>query len=273
MNQSLDINKQLENAFRDLNTLRQINPVIHNLTNWVAMNTTANLLLAVGAAPIMAHAQPELAYIIAIANALVINIGTLDENWVAAIDLAQKLALQRKIPIIFDPVGAGASRYRTEIATHILNCGVKILRGNPSEIMALVQDDIQTKGVDSIHHSHDAISAAQLLSIKYKITVVISGQTDIIIDQNRLTTVPYGTSLFTKVTGMGCSATAIIAAFAAINQDYFLASAHAMVTFTLAGQIAALNSKGPASFYNNLIDTLYTMGEYDEYKSLLISHH
>jgi hydroxyethylthiazole kinase len=221
------------------------------------------MLLALGASPIMAHAKQELADIVKIANSLVINIGTLDETWIAAIDLAQQAALQKKIPIVFDPVGAGASHYRTQTSKNILQSGINILRGNPSEIMSLVDDDIKTKGVDANHQSNDAINAAKKLAEKYQITVVISGQTDIIIDQNRHECISFGTPLFTKVTGMGCSATALIAAFAAINPDYFLAATHAMTTLTLAGEIAAINCKGPASFYNNLIDALYSLQKED----------
>jgi hydroxyethylthiazole kinase len=246
----------IDNAFHDLDLIRQQNPVVHNLTNLVVMQTTANLLLSIGASPIMAHAREELADIVAIANALVINIGTLDNTWVQAIECAQREAMHRHLPIILDPVGAGASGYRTAITQEILHRGVHILRGNPSEIMALTSE-VKPKGVDSRNQSDEAIDAAKILSDNYKCTVVISGKTDVVISNHKTLFIPYGTSLFTKLTGMGCSATALIGAFAAVNQDYFHAATHAMTLFTLAGQLAARKSQGPASFYSELVDGLF----------------
>lgn len=259
MNDTIKSNEIFQKALTDLNLIRQNNPVVHNLTNLVVMQTTANMLLAIGASPIMAHAHEELADILSIANSLVINMGTLDSAWVTACDIAQQTAHEKKVPIIFDPVGAGASQFRTHTAKKILQRGVSILRGNASEIMTLVDDYIKTKGVDSRHKTEDAISAAKSLSKKYQCTVVISGETDIIIKEDNEAFIHFGTPMFTKVTGMGCSATAIIGAFAAINPDPFLAATNAVAIFTIAGEMAAANANGPASFYNNLIDTLYSL--------------
>jgi len=260
MNQSPALaNAIINDAFCDLHLIRQHGPIVHNLTNLVVMQTTANVLLALGASPIMAHAKEELADIIAIANSFVINMGTLDETWVQASEIGQREALRQGIPIIFDPVGVGASQYRTRIAKKILNDGVQILRGNPSEILALLRDDIKTKGVDSYYQSNEAIDAAKILADTYQCIVVISGETDVIIGRNSEAFVPYGSSLFTHVTGMGCAATAVIGAFAAMNNDCFHAATHAMTIFTLAGQIAATQSHGPASFYTRLIDTLFSL--------------
>jgi hydroxyethylthiazole kinase len=248
-----------DNAFYDLDLIRQHNPIVLNLTNLVVMQTTANILLSLGASPMMAHAKQELADMTALANSLVINIGTLDETWVHAIDYGQREALKQAIPIIFDPVGAGASQYRTKVAKTILNNGIHILRANPSEILALVNNNIKTKGVDTAHQSNEAIDAAKSLSEQYQCIIIISGKTDIIIDKNNIAFIPYGTPLFTKVTGMGCSATAVIGAFAAINNNYFLAAIHAMTIFTLAGQLAAKQCQGPASFFNVLVDSLFSL--------------
>ncbi len=150
--------------FNNLSLLRSKKPLIHNITNFVAMQIIANSLLAIGASPIMAHSKNELAEIIQIADALVINIGTLDEVWVKSITYAQQLANTKSIPIIFDPVGAGATKCRTHIAHVILKNGIKILRGNAPEIMKLVDDTIVTKGVNSICESIAAIHAASILA-------------------------------------------------------------------------------------------------------------
>ncbi len=249
--------------FNDITLIRQTNPIVHNVTNLVVMQTTANVLLALGASPIMAHAANELLEISKLASALVINIGTLDDSWINAITTAQKNSLQKKIPVVFDPVGAGATSYRTDTAKKILNSGVDILRGNASEIMALVDTKIVTKGVDSQHQSETAIGAARALAEKYHCTVVISGATDIVVDPYREIYITHGTPLFTKVTGMGCSATALIGAFAAVNADYFLAATHAMSAFTIAGEIAAKKANGPGSFHIALLDALFLLKEPD----------
>lgn len=253
----------LPQAISDLSLIRSRNPIIHNVTNFVVMQTTANVLLAIGASPIMAHAKEELIDIVNIANALVINIGTLDENWVQAFDLAQTQARKRKIPIVFDPVGAGASHYRTIVAKRIINNGVDIIRGNPSEIMALVNEEHKAKGVDATHESNAAIDSAKILANEYHCTVVISGESDVIVDSTRITYNKHGTPLFTKVTGTGCAATAMIAAFAAVNSDYFNAASHAMMIYTKAGESAATLAQGPGSFSHKLIDILFHFEEYD----------
>jgi hydroxyethylthiazole kinase len=253
----------LDRAFADLDLIRQHHPLIHNLTNIVVMQTTANCLLALGASPIMAHAKEELADIVALANALVINMGTLDETWVQAAQYGQQQALRRGIPIIFDPVGAGASSYRTKAAKRILDNGIDVLRANASEILALVKDNIKTKGVDSTYQSEEAMEAAAILSNQYQCTIIISGKIDVIIQGHQQARIPYGTPLFTHVTGMGCSATAVIAAFSAINHDYFHAAKHAMTLFTLAGQLAATRCQGPGSFYTTFVDALYALKKDD----------
>ncbi len=246
-------------AFHDLALIREKHPVIHNITNLVVMQTCANLLLSLHASPIMAHAKEELADIATIANALVINIGTLDNSWVESCVQAQQYAIERKLPIIFDPVGVGASAYRTNTAQQLLSNGVTIVRGNASEIIALAGTGVTTKGVDSTHASADAVDAATYISSQYHCTVVVSGKTDIIIQGDRQYHNEYGTPLFTYVTGMGCAATAIIGAFAAVNNDAFLAACHAMIIYTMAGEIAAQKSFGPAAFHQAFIDTLYNL--------------
>jgi hydroxyethylthiazole kinase len=253
----------LDGLFHDLAQIRQTNPVIHNITNLVVMSITANLLLALGASPIMAHAQEEIAEIVALSQALVINIGSLDKDWVDAIAAAQKNALQIGIPIVFDPVGAGASRYRTETSKKILKRGVTIVRGNASEIMALHDTNIKTKGVDSTQTSDKALAAAKFLAQHYNCTVVVSGKTDWIVNTSDHIKLHYGTTLFTKVVGMGCSLNAIIASFLTVNSATFSAAAHALALFGLIGELAEQQSKGPGSFYTNLLDSFYTIKQTD----------
>ena len=245
--------------FSDLQKLRKNAPLIHNITNFVATNSSANILLALGASPIMAHAQDELAEIAQISSALVINIGTLDNAWIASMQQAQQYALQQKIPIILDPVGAGASTLRTQTAQMLVANGIDIIRGNGSEIMALANYAMNTKGVDSSVMSEHAIIAAQQLAKQYHCIVIVSGIDDFIIDENNIVKLSNGTPLLTKVTAMGCAASAIVAAFAAINRNYFVAAAHAMAMFTITAEHAAKIAHGPGSFYINLLDKLHSL--------------
>jgi len=248
-----------QSLYHDLNLIRTTNPLIHNITNQVVMQTTANVLLAIGASPIMAHAQEELAEIVNISQALVLNIGTLDRLWIDNMHCAQQAALKRRIPIILDPVGSGATTLRTSVAKEILRTGVTVVRGNASEIMSLVDDTVGTKGVDSQHATQAALVAVTTLVNTYKCTVVVSGAVDLIATSNYQIYLNYGTPLLTKVTGMGCSATALIAAFCVVNNDYVMAAAHAMAAFGIAAQIAAKHTKAPGSFYVALLDQLYSL--------------
>jgi hydroxyethylthiazole kinase len=241
----------------DLFAIQTQAPLIHHLTNFVSMQTCANVLLAIGASPIMAHAKDELRELLSISQALVLNIGTLDEYWVDAMFSAQKIALQFKMPIILDPVGSGASKLRTNTAKRILEAGVSIVRGNSSEIMSLVDDRITTRGVDSTATSNIAVPAAQQLANTYQCVIIVSGAVDYIVaPSGDYLTNSHGTELLTRVTAMGCAASSVVAAFAAVNNNYFQAAHHAMSAFCLAGEQAAAVSAGPGSFAQNILDRL-----------------
>lgn len=253
----------LTSLFHDVERIRQTQPLIHNITNLVVMQTTANSLLALGAAPIMAHAKEELAAIIQIAQALVINIGTLDTYWLSRIKQAQYTALKQGIPVLLDPVGAGTSVYRTEAALTIIERGVDIIRGNASEIMALQDSTIKTKGVDSLQSSERAVSSACALAKKYQCLVVVSGKTDFIVNTSHTVALHYGSALLTKVTGMGCALTAIIGSFVSVNPDKFTACVHAMAFMGLLSEYAEKKANGPASFYSALLDSFYSVQKKD----------
>lgn len=249
-----------ENLIRDLNQIRTKSPLIHNITNYVVMNNTANALLAIGASPVMAHAIEEAAQMASLASALVLNIGTLEPLWVQGMKIAAEAANQKRTPIIFDPVGAGATAYRTEICKQILD-EVKptIIRANASEIMALVNSNVKTKGVDSTQTSDSALSSAQALAKHTGAVVVISGQTDYITDGDKVVTVTNGNTMMAQVTGMGCTATAIVAAFAAVNSNILEAAAHGMAAMGIAGEIAARKSRGNGSLQVNFLDEMYNL--------------
>jgi hydroxyethylthiazole kinase len=235
-------------------------PLVHNITNFVVMNNTANALLAVGASPVMAHWTDEMDEMTAIANALVINIGTLDGNWVEAMITAGKAANRRGIPVVLDPVGAGATSQRTAAALNIINqCHPTIIRGNASEIMALVDASIKSKGVDSSASSHDALEAAKQLASDTNAVVVISGAIDYITNGTDVHTVEGGHHIMTAVTGMGCTATAIVGAFAAVEPNPMIAATAAMAVMSLAGERAAAYSQGNGSMQVNFLDELFNL--------------
>ncbi len=243
-----------------LGKIRTQKPLIHNITNYVVMNYTANALLACGASPVMAHAYNEVNEMTSIAHALVINIGTLDNEWIHSMLIAAGVACSNKIPVILDPVGAGATTLRTNTAIKIINSGnVSVIRGNASEIMALAVKDVRTKGVDALHSAGDAVDVAKTIATQYKTIVAITGPTDIITDGIVVVKVHNGHKLMSYVTGTGCTATALIGAFCAVDNDYLKATASALAYFGVAGELAARKAIAPGSFMIRLIDELYSV--------------
>jgi hydroxyethylthiazole kinase len=245
------------NLAKNLAIIRKESPLVHNITNFVVMNYTANALLAIGASPVMAHAIEEVEDMAAIAGALVINIGTLSPPWVEGMKKAIRAATKLGKPVILDPVGAGATSYRNEVLSELLAvASPTLIRGNGSEILALAGASIQTKGVDSTTISTDSIQAARLLSERYGCVVSVSGATDVIVSGNKVAYVKNGVPLMTRVTGMGCSASAIAAAFCAIQQDAFDAAVSAAVLMGVCGEKALEKAASPGSFQIAFLDAL-----------------
>lgn len=252
----------IQNLVRDVQLVREKSPLIHNITNYVVMNNTANALLAIGASPVMAHSIDEVVEMAGIASALVLNIGTLDAEWVESMVLAGKTASQKNTPVVFDPVGAGATSYRTKVCKQIIEeCKPSIIRGNASEILALCHANSQTKGVDSTASSDSALESAKALALLTRSVVVISGPTDYITDGIQVNTVENGNSMMARVTGMGCTSTAVVAAFAAINNNVLEAATHGMAVMSIAGETAAFRSPGTGSLQVNFLDELYHLNE------------
>lgn len=251
-----------EQLWQHILAVRQQSPLVHNITNYVVMNNTANALLAAGASPIMAHAHPELEQMSRICQALVVNIGTLDEYWVQSMLIAATAARAHNKPWVLDPVGAGATAYRDTTLEQLLQLRPAVIRGNASEIMALARyNQATTKGVDSTAASSEAIEAARFLQQQYGAVVCISGATDIIIGEGQQVSISNGSPMMTKVTGLGCSASAITGAFVAIVPDHVAAVTAAMALLGIAGEIAAEQAAGPGSLQVSLLDKLYTLHE------------
>jgi len=261
-----DISSSLSDA-RILERIRAQTPLVLNITNFVVMNTTANVLLAAGASPVMAHAEEEVEEMCSLASSLVINMGTLDARFVEAMLRAGKVAKTRGIPIVFDPVGVGATKYRTDSALKIMEMlRPTIVRGNASEIAMLAgASSAAPKGVDSTVEGESVLAQARSLSETFGSVVVISGAIDHLVHGDSHRRVHNGTPLFTKVTGMGCSATAYIGAVAAVEADPFTASLAATTAFAIAGELAAeqLTLDQPGSFPPLFLDKLAQLSSAD----------
>jgi len=260
-----------EQLWQNILYVRKNSPLVHNITNYVVMNNTANALLASGASPIMAHAHEEVKSVVAISSALVINIGTLDNYWAESMLLAAEQANDLGKPWILDPVGAGATAYRNEVLAKLIMLKPDVIRGNASEIMSLANHNISgTKGVDSIHQSSEAISAAKSLHEHTGSIICVSGATDIILGNGQKVLIANGNPLMGKVTGLGCTASALIGAFIGTIPDKLEATVSAMALLGIAGEIAAENAAGPASLQLQLIDKLYNISETEFYQLLKI---
>lgn len=246
-----------QNALR---AIRSQKPLVHNITNYVSMDIAANVLLAQGASPAMLHASEEVEDFGQIISALVLNIGTLSPNWVISMRQAQRIANARKIPVVLDPVGTGATPYRTGVATRLLRGGVKAVRGNATEILALAGQALGvTKGADSTDSVEAAKDAAIKLAREYAAVIAVSGDIDFITDGDRQISVGGGHPMMTQITALGCSLTSTVGAFCAVEPDAFLATAGACAFFGVAGSRAATLAKGPGSLRVEFMDLLHTL--------------
>jgi hydroxyethylthiazole kinase len=238
--------------------LRDAKPLIHQITNYVVMNETANATLALGALPVMAHAQEEVEEMAAIAGALVLNIGTLSPHWVDAMLLAGRIANERGIPVVLDPVGAGATTYRTETAKRILDeVDITVLRGNAGEVATLVGVDAEVRGVESIAAGGDPADLARQAGRQLGLVASVTGVVDHVSDGETVLAIENGHPLMATITGTGCMSSALTGCFLAVNRDAPLdAAAEALVAFGVAGEDAARGAKGPGSFHVGLYDAL-----------------
>jgi hydroxyethylthiazole kinase len=249
-------------AADNLKKVREEKPLIHNITNYVVMNYTANALLACGASPVMAHAAEEVEEMVSFAGALVLNIGTLTPQWVEAMLRAGKKANAVKVPIVLDPVGSGATRLRTDSAQRLArDLSIQVVRGNASEVLSLARKETRTRGVDSVHSVADAEEAAIALATDLKTTLAITGKVDLITDGRRILRVHNGHEMMGRVTGTGCTATVMIGAFLAVNPEPVEAAATALAYFGLAGEKAAARAETPGTFQIALLDALFSIDE------------
>lgn len=245
-----------------LQKVRETRPLIHHITNWVTIYDCANIVRAIGALPVMAHAKEEAGDMASIASALVLNIGTLTEYIIESMKIAGKSANQKNIPIVLDAVGVGATKLRDDKAFELLNeLKIDIVKGNSSEIAKLAGENVRTKGVEATKVEADLIAVAKKLSVERKCVTVITGKEDIVTDGNKTYLVKNGHAMLGSVVGTGCMAASVIACFAAVEKDYAKAASAGLACFCIAGELAAERSKGPGTFKENFYDEIYNLNK------------
>jgi len=243
-----------------LTRVRAGKPLVHHITNWVTIYDCAQITRMTGALPVMAHAREESAEMAGIASALVLNIGTLTPPLIEAMIRAGKKANEKKIPVVLDAVGVGATKLRDEKAFELLETiTIDIIKGNSSEIARLAGEDVTTKGVESTAIGVDPVRTCIRLADKYSTAVVMTGREDIVTDGVTVYIVRNGHELLGKVVGTGCMAASVIGAFAGVETDYARAAASALVCFGIAAELAAEYARGPGSFKVNLFDEVYAL--------------
>jgi len=239
--------------------LRERKPLVHQLTNYVVMNETANATLAIGALPVMAHAREEVEEMVGLASALVLNIGTLEPAWVDSMLAAGRAAGERGVPVVLDPVGAGATSYRTETARRILaEVPVAVLRGNPGEVATLVGVEAEVRGVESVRAGAEPAELARQAARTLGLVASVTGPVDHVSDGERVVAVANGHALLGAVTGTGCIASALTGCFLAVGEPVEAATA-ALVALGVAGEDAAAGAAGPGSFHAALYDGLWNL--------------
>jgi hydroxyethylthiazole kinase len=252
-----EINEGIARTFAGV---RRERPLIHHITNLVVMNDTANVTLHLGGLPVMTAAAEEAAEMAAAAGALVLNPGTLTPALVESMLVAGKAANRHGVPIVLDPVGAGATRWRTDTGRHLIaELQLSVVRGNAGEIGALVGAGGEMKGVESVGGLLDPVEVVRSAARAWRTVVVITGKRDLVSDGERVVAVDNGHSWLTTLTGTGCMATTAVACFAAVGSDVLLAAAGALAVYGLAAEKAAARAAGPASFKIAFFDQLYAL--------------
>lgn len=238
--------------------VRQRKPLVHQITNYVVMNQTANATLALGALPVMAHARQEVEDMVAMAGALVLNIGTLSSDWIESMLAAGRAANARGVPVVLDPVGAGATRYRTETAKRILGeVKVAIVRANAGETASLIGVKAEVRGVESIGAEQDRQALARMAARTLGLVASVTGATDFVSDGQRVAAIANGHPLLSRVSGTGCICSALTGCFVAVKStEPFEAAVEALVAMGVAAEDAAVGATGPGSFHVRLYDAL-----------------
>lgn len=256
-----DARPTTEDLVRVHRELRAQAPLVQCLTNYVSMDLVANLLNAAGASPAMVHDEHEAAEMAGLASAVVVNTGTPSPPWVAGMHAAAAAAHERGTPWVLDPVAVGATAYRRDTVTALLEHRPSVVRGNASEILALASATAAGRGVDSTHDSGQVLDDARQLASRLGCVVVVSGGTDVVTDGERTVRLRGGDDRMPLVSALGCSATALVAACCAVESDPLLGAATAMAMLAAAGERAGREATGPGSLRVRLLDELHLLDD------------
>ena len=255
------------NAHILISDIKSRSPLIWNISNFVSMDIAANMLLAIGASPAMAHAIEEADAFASICSAIngaaTINIGTFDNEWQKCAIKVAKSVTMNKVPWVLDPVGAGASDYRNKNAMELLNLKPTVLRGNASEIISLSGIKSSGKGVDTTSSSNEALDAANLIANRYDTIVAVTGEIDYVTNSSKTYAIYGGNEMMTKITATGCALTCLIGAALTSEQEKLEATANIMGIYSVACDLALQKANGPASLRTELIDTIYNLSDKD----------
>ncbi|NLK00865.1 MAG: hydroxyethylthiazole kinase [Clostridia bacterium] len=250
----------LDRAGELLEKIRKERPLVHNITNIVAANSCANILLSVGALPVMTYDKREIGDIVAKSQAVVLNSGTLTPRKLDAMIYAGKAANRESVPVVLDPVGAGSSTARSKAIQRMLRqVDISVIRGNFSEISFLGGGSSLIRGVEAVGKPLDPLELIKDISIKFSTTVCISGETDYISCGKNTYVISNGHPLMARVTGTGCMLSTLVGAFTSVTYDYDIAAAAAALLFGISGQLAGEKARGPGSFQAELFDTIYSL--------------
>ena len=248
---------------RALARVRRNTPLIHHITNYVTVNDCANAVIALGGSPVMADDAGEVEEMVSMASALVLNIGTLNARTVQSMMLAGRKANDLRIPIVLDPVGAGATSLRTRTAHQLVDAlHPVVIRGNMSEIKSLAGLDVRTRGVDSTAGLEDAETVAQSLSEKLECVIAITGRMDFVAFKKRICVIRNGHEMLSRITGAGCMTTSLVGTCLGAVKDPWVAAAAGIVCMGVAGEMAheqLQSHEGPGTFKARLLDCIFKL--------------
>lgn len=256
----------MDKIFERLEQIKKISPLVHHITNYVTVRDCADITKNIGASPVMADSIEEVQEMTNIANALVLNIGTLNSNILESMKIAGKQANKKQIPIVLDICGVGATSFRNNKATELLSSiKINVLKGNVSEIASLAGFETKTKGVDAGSVETNIVDLANNLAKKLNLVVVITGVEDVVSNGKDTYIVKNGCSAMSDIVGTGCMSTSIVATFCAVEKDYVLACVSALVCFEIAAENANKQYKYNClgTFKTNLFDNISSLSKID----------
>ncbi|WP_407309239.1 hydroxyethylthiazole kinase [Desulfosporosinus sp. SB140] len=252
-----------EKILTNLKAVKERNPLIHHITNYVTVNDCANIVLALGGSPVMADDHEEVAEMVGFASALVLNIGTLNSRTIESMLIAGKRAKDIGVPIILDPVGVGATQLRTKTAQKLIQeLNPNVIRGNMSEISVLAGQEVAIKGVDSLADEQDSTVIAKKLASALNCVIAITGKTDVVSDGKQLCLLDNGHRILADVTGTGCMTTSLVGTYCGATTDYFSAAVAGIASMGLAGEIAQASlhhGEGIGTFRARMFDSIYNL--------------